>query len=277
MALGDFRTSAESLGRSQTSSNTYQPKLQLVTPNVAAGDYLVTVSFLYQTDSGGSNELQVELVEDSTTQVYESGELREANPGNSAGDSQEACFFAVARTLAAGVHTFDLDFRRTGSVDLVTIEEVRIQFFQLDASYQAAAVDGYSSTTSTSYVLKVSLNTGAVPAGTYRVGFHVEYNNEDPGNGDNMGLRFRERRDPAGADTITNLLGANSGAGAELELNGGGFGVGASDPRQCAAWEEACRELEADTYQYELHYRAVGGFADDVGVALARLHFWRMS
>jgi hypothetical protein len=280
MALGDFRTSAADLTRSQTSSTTYQAKLQLTTPNVSAADYLIVASFLYQTDVGESNELQAELVEDiagPATQIYETGELREANPGNAVGDSQDAVYIAVRRTLAAGVHTFDLNFRRAGSVDLVTIEEVRLEFFQLDASYQTASADGFTSTNSTTYQLKASLNTGAVPAGDYRVGFSVEYNNNGPGNGDNMGLRWRERKDPAGVNTITNLLGGNSGAGDELELNQGGWGDGAADPRGCAAWEEPCRELEADTYQYELHFRAVGGLFDDVGVALARLHFWRMS
>lgn len=282
MALGDFRTSAESLGRSQTSSTTYQPKLQLTTPNVAAGDYLVTVSFLLQTSAVQSNQLQARIIEDiagPATTVYTTGNLREANPGNAVGDSQEALYVAFARTLAAGVHTYDLEFRRQGGLlaDDVTIEEARIEFFQLDATYQNAASDGYSQTFSTTYQLKANLNTGAVPAGTYRIGFSCEYNCEDPDNGNNMGLRFRERKDPAGANTITNLLGADAGNGAELELNNGGYGVGSTQERQCAAWEQPCRDLDADTYEYELHFRAVGGLADDVGIALARINFWRMS
>lgn len=280
MALGDFHTYAESLARSQTSSNTYQFKLQLTTPNVTAGDYLVTFSLLFQTDVGETNEVQCRLVEDiagAATVIYETGELREANPGNAAGDSQDAVIVSTRTTLAAGVHTFDLEFRRTGSINLVTVEEVRMTFFALDATYQEANAAGYSSTNSTTYQLKVALNTGAIPAGTYAIRFSVEYNCEDPDNGNNMGLRFRERQDPAGVNTITNLLGGNSGTATELEVNNGGYGFAVFDPYLYAGWAEVCRELEADTYQYELHYRAVGGLADDVSTALARINFWRMS
>ncbi len=280
MALGDNRQSDESLGRTQTDSNTYQPKMQMTTANLPAGDYLLTFSFQFQTDSGETNEFQMRMVEDiagPATVVYESGELREANPGNAAGDSQDTCIVAIKRTLAAGVHTFDLEFRRTGTVDLVTIEEARMTFFELDGTYQEASTDAHSNTTSTSYQLKVSLNTGAIPAGTYIVRFSCEYNNEDPTNGNNMGLRFRQRKDPAGVDTITNLLGADSGNPAELELNGFGAGENAGDPKLCAGWEVPCMVLDADTYQYELHFRAVGGAFDGVGIALARLTFWRMS
>lgn len=280
MALGDFHTYAESLARLQTSSNTYQNKLQLVTPVVPAGDYLVTFSFLFQTDVGELNELQARIVEDiagAATVVYETGELREANPGNAAGDSQDCVIVSLRRTLAAGAHTFDLQFRRTGSVNLVTIEAVRMTFFQLDASYQEASSDGYASTISTSYVLKASLAAGALAAGTYNIRFSVEYNCQDPLNTNNVGLRFRERRDPAGANVITNLLGADAGNGAELELNNGGYGFGSTAPRLAAGWAEVCRELTADTYTYELHYRSIGGLLDDVGVALARINLWRMS
>lgn len=280
MALGDFNTLAEALARSQTSSNTYQNKLQLTTPNVPAGDYLVTFSFLFQTDVGETNELQARIVEDiagPATVVYETGELREANPGNAAGDSQDAVIVSIRRTLAAGVHTFDLQFRRTGTIDLVTIEAVRMTFFQMDATYQEASSDGYASTNSTTYQLKAQLAAGAVPAGTYCIRFSCEYNCEDPVNSNNEGLRFRERQDPAGANVITNLLGGNAGTGAELELNNGGYGFGSTAPRLAAGWAEICRELEADSYTYELHYRAVGGAFDDVGIALARINFWRMS
>ena len=74
---------------------------------------------------------------------------------------------------------------------------------------------------------------------------------------------------------MTNLLGADSGNALELEVNNGGFGVGSSDPHQAVTWWTACRELAADSYEYELDFRAVGGLFDDVEVSLARINFWR--
>ncbi|MDH5644464.1 MAG: hypothetical protein OEZ01_00565 [Candidatus Heimdallarchaeota archaeon] len=277
MALGDNTQHVESLGRSQTSLNVYQTKVTLTTPVLPAGDYLVCVSALYQTDSAETNEIQFRVLEDGATTAYESGVLREANPGNAAGDSQDTFYVSMVRTLGAGSHTFALEYRRTGTVDLVTVEEARIEFFEMDGTYLGSASDAYAFTTSTTYINKVLLNTGAIAAGTYHIGFSVEYACQDPNNTNNMGLRFRERRDPVGVDVITNLLGDDAGLGKELQINNGGYGYLSTDPRQVAAWEQPCRVLTADTYQYELDYRAVGGAFDEVAVALARINLWRMS
>lgn len=279
VALGTARTRITSLPLVSTTSLAYVNKATLTTPVVPAGDYVIFLTFLYQNHFSENEDFQLEIVEDAAgadLQIYETGRLLEANPGTDPGDSQDAYAICIRRTLAAGVHTYDVNFRVVGGTgDPVALSSVRMEFFGVDANYQEAASDGESQTSSTSYQNKLTLSTGAIPAGTYRIGFSMEYRCQDPTNGNNMGCRWREVRDPAGAAVVTNLLGADSGNALELEVNNGGFGVGSSDPHQAVTWWTACRELAADSYEYELDFRAVGGLFDDVEVSLARINFWR--
>ena len=277
MALGDFKQTAESLGRSQTNSGTYATKLQLATPAVDAGTYLIAASFLYQTDLATLNNIQVRLVQDIggvPVVLYETSYLRSADPGSGVGDAVEAATFEVVTTFAgaAAPHTFDLQYHVVGFPGFVTIEQVRLQFFKLDGTYVAAATDAHSFTNSTTYQLKTTL-TQALAAGKYRLGMQCEYNNINPTA--RGGLRYRMRRDPAGANVITNLLGGNAGSASELMLNQGGYGGLPLDPHGYATYSVACLTLDANTYTFELHYRAVDGAFNDMGISLARLNLWR--
>jgi len=281
MALGDNAVRSESLGRSFTTSAAYQHKLDLATPAAAPGtDFFLMASWAWQVDTGGT-EFQAEIQQGlGPAAIYETGVLRESNEGVSLDDSLCGYAIGVKGNLPLGSpgELFHLNFRRqSGTSDnSVAIREARLQYFELDATFQEAISDAASQTNSTTYQLKVNLNTGAIPAGDYRIGFAMEYKCQDPTDDNNIAVRFRERRDPAGANVITNLLGDDSGApDNELEMNNGGFGVGASDPLQQCGWWVACRTLVADTYEYEVHFRAVGGAFDDVEVQKARLIFWR--
>lgn len=269
MTLGDFATQVKSPAQTTTTGTVYVPKVTLNTPAVSAADYLVMGSFHYQNPPGINEDLQARIVEDAGPVIFETGRLQEV-------DSffvHMAYYWSVRRTLAAGAHTYGVEFRRQGgAVAAVGIEEVYLHFFQLDASYQETISDAIVNTNSTAYVLKSGIAAGALPAGTYRMGFACEY--RCPNAGAKLGLRWRERRDPAGANVITNLLGDNAGGGTELFVNNGGYGLAADDPWQCASWITACRELTADTYTYELHFRTSNA-ANNVEIQKARFFLWQ--
>lgn len=273
MSLGDFATSAESLGSTSTSGTTYVPKVTLTTPNVNAGDYIIMGNFFWENPPSTNEDVQVEVEEDGTTQVFETGFLHEW-PAISVEPSYR---FILRRTLAAGSHTYALNFRRqNGAAIDVVLETSTLQFFRADSTVQQALSDGLSTTTTAaSYSLKVSLNTGAIPAGTYRVGFHSEYRNEVNFPTGACYVRFRMRQDPAGVDTITNLMGDDIG-GNELPVNNGGQGVAAGDPFESVCWFRSCLVLTADTYQFELHWRAETA-GNQVDLQNSRIWFWRVA
>lgn len=268
--LGQFPTDAESIGSSSTTSGTYVNKVTLNTPSVPAGDYLIHASCHYQVPTG-PEDFQLELEEDSATQIYETGRLHEIASFN------VVCMVraAVQRTLTAGTHQYDMNFRRVDGSNAVVIQAARLHFFRLDGTYQQAISSGVSSAGSTAYQLKVSLNTGAIPAGFYRLGMTTEYRNEVAPPSGGCALRFRMRKDPAGADTITNLLGTDSGGGQELFINNGGLGIAATDPWMYASWWRPCLYLEADTYQFELHWREETG-GNEVELQKSRIHFYKV-
>jgi hypothetical protein len=59
----------------------------------------------------------------------------------------------------------------------------------IGAGYEQASSDGASSTTSATYVVKLTHTTASLPAGTYRIGYSVE-SYQDSGNRE-VGVRFR--------------------------------------------------------------------------------------
>lgn len=277
MTLGDSRTFSTSLAKATTNSPDYINKATLVTPALPAeaDNYLIIATWAYQ-NAHADPDFQLE-VEEGGVQFYETGRLHTFE-SLGVGDADPAETYAIAfqRFLGGGVHNIDFNFRAvSGDGDLVAIEQLRMEFFALDVTFKEAISDAVSSTFSTSYQLKAAMAGLILAAGTYRIGFSCEYRCEDDVNNNNLGLRFRERKDPAGADVITNLLGADSGDPLELELNNGGDSVASAAPWQCATWWTACRELEADTYDFELAFRAVGGLFDEVEVQKARLLLWR--
>ncbi len=283
MSLGDNAQNTSSLGRTLTDLTTYQAKLSLVTPVVPIGDYLIMATFQFQNPLGQNEDIQILLTEDAITPFYETGRLMESDAGNGVADSQASYMVAVKRSFpfAAAAHTYDLEFRRQGGVagNDVVILETRLIFFELDATFQEVQADAVQQTFSATYQLAAQLfpPPGALLGdGTFRVGFSMEYRNENKTN--KMGVRFRERQDPDSSNVITNLLGDDAGNADELFVNNDGLGDAVDDPWQSLSWWTACRFLQGDhRYTYELHFRETGGPAfTDVDIQKVRVMLWEV-
>jgi len=103
----------ESLGDSSTSSNVYQQKLRLSTSSLIAGDYRIGWSIeIEATDDKGDPFFQIDV--DDTTQIHETDLTNASAKDVTAGFSG----FDIV-TLAAGVHTIDLDFRDNSKKTLI--------------------------------------------------------------------------------------------------------------------------------------------------------------
>lgn len=267
MTLGEDFTVAEDLTTSTTSSTLYVSKLVLNTPNVVAGDYFVFASMNYQDDpSLLRSDFQARIVEDATTEIANTDLQLESDPGIGDSFSSAMSTMFLRRTLAAGTHSFDLQFRRQAGflIEAVAIKNVRMMFFNVDgAAYSEASSLARSTTTSTSFQLKVSLNAGALAAGRYLIGFRINYQNQLVTN--DCAIRFREVA-TAGGTTV--LL--------EEAFNNTGFGNTIFDPYQTVAWYTPCRDLAADTYSYELHFRNTVANGFGVTVNEARIVLWKL-
>ena len=122
---GDY-TYAEDLTTSSTSSTTFIQRMQLTTPSVAAGNYRIgwqgTWSF-----SSISNFFNLRVQQDSTITLHD---LVEEPPDTSGTNRYAFCGFARV-TLTAGVHTFDIDYRRIGGTGNAFIYESRLEFYRV--------------------------------------------------------------------------------------------------------------------------------------------------
>ena len=99
----------ESLTLSTTTAEEWQEKLSLETPSLPAGTYRIEVSFWwYLTGTTSRAEFQVER--DDTEQIIH----RHAKASWGVSDAREFGYALAYATLSAGVHTFDLDFKRDG-------------------------------------------------------------------------------------------------------------------------------------------------------------------
>lgn len=272
MSLGDFATSAESLASASSSSTSYVTKATLNTPVVVAGDYFVMGTITFQCPSSGNEDVQLDVLQDGVTEIYASGVLQEWASSTDNGMSYQ---FALKVTLTAAAHTFELRYRRqNGGVTAVAVLDAAMQFFKLDASYQETVADAVTTYNLNPYGVAASLAAGALPAGIYHVGVCCEYRCEVPTPTGACYVWFRRRRDPAGADVITSMLGDSKDAPLELPLNNGGMGVAATDPWLDLAWSVACLRLEADTYTFELLRRCeIAG--NQVDLQKIRIFLWK--
>lgn len=124
--LGRHMTYAESLGVSTIASATPTQKLRLTTPNVEAGTYRIGWNYKwYLTDNGNNFEGRVQL-DDATDIMNHAAEPKDAGTDQRIG---EAGFAHIA--LSAGVHTFDIDYNRSGGFGTAGIAEARLEFWRI--------------------------------------------------------------------------------------------------------------------------------------------------
>jgi hypothetical protein len=264
MTLGDHFTFATELPFFETTSSSYISRKTMTTPTVTAGDYFVFASMSYQ-NQFTPNDFQVRLME-GAVEIMNSNRLREGEPTLGAISSGGMTTLFGRRTLAAGAHTYDIQFRRQGGVatDKVAIENLRLAFFGVSgAGYQQAESLGASTNSTTTYQIKVALSAGALSAGKYHVGFIINYQNET--NTNHCKVRFR-RVAMVGGTTIL----------FEEFFNNSGYGIVAGTPFQSLAWYFPCMELTADTYTFELHFRDSNIDTKAVVVEKARIVLWKL-
>jgi len=123
IVFGDHAQYIENITPSDTSSAVFTEYLSLVTPVIEAGTYRIGWVFQYEA-STATTEGEYRLEIDNTTNVdTETLIIASANERKSyANISFEA--------LAAGSHTIDLDFRRSGGPGIFTIDDAKIEIWR---------------------------------------------------------------------------------------------------------------------------------------------------
>ena len=122
---------AQSLGISTTTSTTFQNKVQLVTPSLTAGTYVLIVSYGWNHDATG-NDFEARIMQNAA-QV---GELHKQEPQDSAGGGGTGTtqrFYETRRIVLpglSGIQTFDLDYRTDAGGQESSIWEATIELEQ---------------------------------------------------------------------------------------------------------------------------------------------------
>ncbi len=126
MAFGDFASSAEDLGLSTNNVATPVLKVRLTTPNVLAGDYRIGWSYVWS-HSSTSGDFQAIIEEDDTTTIY----THRQEPKDGAATQEQPGGGFAQRTLAAGIHTFDIEFQPITGGQTARIAQARLEFWQV--------------------------------------------------------------------------------------------------------------------------------------------------
>ncbi len=115
---------ADDDGESQTTSTTYIEKLKLTTSDLIAGDYLITYCAEVTITSGFKT---VDVICD-LDDVDELGQKR----FDSQDDVEYMSFSGFKKkTLSAGIHTIDIDYKSAGSPEVAKIRRARIYIRKL--------------------------------------------------------------------------------------------------------------------------------------------------
>lgn len=120
---------------------------------------------------------------------------------------------------------------------------------------QDAASESQSSTSSTSFVQKVTLTTPSIPAGRYRVGWHYEWNYASAANDALVQVQVDD------TTILMEMCQEPADAGTDQWNNKSGFGY---------------VDLTEATHFIDLDYRA-GNALYSIAIRRARLEFWRVS
>jgi hypothetical protein len=124
--FGSERQDEESLSESTTTQETYQEKLRLETPSVPAGTYRIGVSCWYYA-TGTTSRIHIQVERDDTEQI-----LHMHSKTSYANSSTRDRFSGFANVvLGAGVHTFDLDYKREAGSATVGIGEARLEIWRV--------------------------------------------------------------------------------------------------------------------------------------------------
>ena len=121
---GGYYQYAEDETVSATTSSNYIQKLRLTTSSIAAGTYKISWSYEYMvTKSNKNGEFRVQV--DDSIDIHEiSPEIRGEDWFQSAGFKD--------LTLAQGIHTIDLDFRRVAPSVTIKINRARLTIQRVD-------------------------------------------------------------------------------------------------------------------------------------------------
>lgn len=113
----------ESLTQSSTTSASWQEKLRLTTTSLPAGDYILLFSAIIE-GSLSSTFVEVRLEEDDTTSLAEAG--------IAPGPASSLVFSGhVVKSSYSGVHTFDIDWRRSSGGGQAYIESARLTLWRI--------------------------------------------------------------------------------------------------------------------------------------------------
>lgn len=122
---------AQSLPISTTTSTTFQNKVQLVTPALVSGDYVLTVSYGWNHDNTG-DDFEARIMQNAA----QLGELHKQEPQDSAGGGGTGTtqrFYVTRRIVLpslSGIQTFDLDYRTDAAGQESSIWEATIELEQ---------------------------------------------------------------------------------------------------------------------------------------------------
>lgn len=123
---------AESFGFSTTTSTTFQNKVKLTTTNLPAGTYRIGIHYGWNHNST-INDFEGQVLEDAV----QLGEIHKQEPKDSAGGDPTGTtqrYYTSRvfyRTLTAGVHVYDINFRTDSAGTVSSIWEATIELWRV--------------------------------------------------------------------------------------------------------------------------------------------------
>ena len=124
--FGQNSTYAVSEALSTTTSASYQTKLTLTTPTLEAGTYRVGLTFGWYGTST-SRFCNARLFQDATTSIWSMSSY----PGGTATTVISSAAGFWQGSLAAGVHTFALQYSTSNAANTMGIQQARIEFWRI--------------------------------------------------------------------------------------------------------------------------------------------------
>jgi hypothetical protein len=116
---------AESLGQSQTNSETFQNKVTLTTGNLPSGTYRIGWAFNWALDASNEN-FEAEIDQVSQGQLWSM--IQEPKD---AGNDQQIPASAFIELSLSGVQNFELNYRTSDSNDTAFISDAKIEFWRV--------------------------------------------------------------------------------------------------------------------------------------------------
>jgi hypothetical protein len=124
--FGTQLTTADDESTSTTTSTTFQTKLTLTTNNLPAGVYIIFWNY-YWAYSSTANSFEARVLRDGSAVEA----LHREEPQDTSLTQARGHTGLDVMSLAAGVHTFDLQYRNTAGGNTAQIEHVHMVFYRL--------------------------------------------------------------------------------------------------------------------------------------------------